>query len=107
MDGKTVLVVDDNLVNLKILSKILSEDYHVIEAKNGKEALDKIISLGCIDVIILDLIMPVMNGFELLKFLKESKDYNNIPIIITTGSGEEENEIKALEYGAWDFVAKP
>ncbi|MEG1566640.1 MAG: EAL domain-containing protein [Anaerovoracaceae bacterium] len=105
---KTILVVEDNTVNRKILSKILSEEYKVLEAENGQEAL-KILSkhVNEIVAIMLDLIMPIMNGYEVLEALKNNSDYNNLPIVVTTDNNNNDSEIKALSLGAWDFVSKP
>lgn len=104
----TILVVDDNQVNRKILWKILSGTYEVIEAENGKEALE-ILEVGQqkISGIILDLLMPVMNGYELLKIISQDERLCNIPIIVATGDCEAQNEIHSLSLGAWDFVLKP
>lgn len=103
-----VLIVDDNSVNRKILAKILSDNYESIEAENGQEALD-ILSLQAseISAVMLDIIMPVMDGYEFLKRIQSDERYNDIPIIITTGNSDSENEIRTLELGAWDFVSKP
>ncbi|MEG2080673.1 MAG: EAL domain-containing protein [Oscillospiraceae bacterium] len=103
-----ILIVDDNSVNRKILAKILSDDYESIEAENGKEALDILMTHSAeLSAVMLDIIMPVMDGYEFLKKIKENERYNNVPIIITTGNSDSENEIKTLELGAWDFVSKP
>lgn len=105
---KTVLVVEDDLLNRRILVDNLSEDYHVLEAQNGQEALDILDnSVGQIDGIILDLIMPVMNGYDFLKIVQADDNYKNIPIIISTAHNEAVNEIQTLQLGVWDFVTKP
>ncbi|MEG2243949.1 MAG: EAL domain-containing protein [Erysipelotrichaceae bacterium] len=105
---KTVLIVDDNQINRLILSKVLTNHYHVLEAENGKVALD-ILSLqkDNIIAIMLDLMMPVMDGFEVLKRLRNDEQYVNLPIVVTTGSGNNDSEKQALSLGAWDFVTKP
>lgn len=105
---KTVLIVDDSAINRKILSKILSDSYCVIEAENGKEALDMLASYTAkVSAIMLDLVMPIMDGYEFLERIQETKTYINIPIIVSTGNGDRENEKHALRSGAWDFVSKP
>ncbi|MEG1557626.1 MAG: EAL domain-containing protein [Oscillospiraceae bacterium] len=105
---KTVLVVDDSPVNRKILSKILSEEYLVEEAEDGQAALallsehsDKIAA------VMLDLVMPVMDGFSFLEAIKGEEYCGNLPVIVTTNNGDDENEMRALALGAWDFVSKP
>ncbi|MEG2549388.1 MAG: EAL domain-containing protein [Erysipelotrichaceae bacterium] len=105
---KTILVVDDNALNRTILTKILSEKYVVIEAENGKEALAILNDhQDNISAIMLDLVMPIMNGYTFLKIMKEDVKFNNLPIIVTTDYNNVESEIKALTLGAWDFVTKP
>lgn len=105
---KTILVVDDSFVNRKILGKILQDDYTVIEADNGKTALEILLKKGnSIAAVMLDLVMPVMNGNEFLRIVSESPNYKNIPIIATTAKTNIADEKKALAMGAWDFVTKP
>ncbi|MDD3403764.1 MAG: EAL domain-containing protein [Hespellia sp.] len=105
---KLVLVVDDNAINRKILSRILSSEYDVIEADNGKTALEMINGrTQKISAVLLDLVMPVMDGFEFLEMIQKKRRYRGLPIIVSTGSSDPENEKKALRCGAWDFVTKP
>ncbi|MEG2518379.1 MAG: EAL domain-containing protein [Oscillospiraceae bacterium] len=105
---KTILVVDDNLVNRAILSKILSGKYKVLEAENGQAALELLSRRkNEIAALMLDLVMPVMDGYEVLERIKVNDRLGNLPIIVTTGSNNNEDERKALSLGAWDFVSKP
>ncbi|MEF9840338.1 MAG: EAL domain-containing protein [Lachnospiraceae bacterium] len=105
---KTVLVVDDSVVNRTILSKILSKDYLVLEAENGQIALD-ILKKHVEDIvaIMLDLTMPVMDGYAVLETLHGNTSYSNLPILVTTDNSDQDSEIKALALGAWDFISKP
>lgn len=105
---KTVLVVDDNQINRQILKKILLDEYHIIEAENGQIALD-ILTKGETEfsAILLDLTMPVMDGYTFLRRVQDNSSIKNIPIIVTTSHSETEKEIEALKMGAWDFVTKP
>lgn len=106
--GKVVLVVDDDRVNRRILAKILSDRYTVTEAENGWEAMCILKEKrDDIAAVLLDLNMPLMDGFEFLDTVHNSSLYQNIPIIISTGSNGREVEIRALQMGAWDFVTKP
>ena len=106
--NKTVLVVEDDLLNRRIVVDNLADEYHVLEAKNGKEALDILHhSIGQIDGIILDLVMPIMNGYEFLKIVQVDERYKSIPVIIATAHSEGDNETQALQLGVWDFVTKP
>lgn len=102
----TILIVDDASINRKILRGILESDYRIFEAENGARALD-CLQQEHIDVIILDLMMPVMNGLEFLEIVRGNSRYSDIPIIVNSQAGEQENEYKALELGADDFIAKP
>lgn len=108
MEQKLVmLIVDDFDINRAVLKSIFKWEYEIIEAGDGKEALE-IIHSGCkIDVILLDIIMPNMDGIELLSILKQEKNTDKIPVVVNTQMGEQENEIKCLELGADDFIVKP
>ena len=105
---KTVLVVDDNQINRHILRQILKDVYQIIEAENGQVALD-ILSKNDVEIsaVLLDLTMPVMDGYTFLRKVQEDSRIRNIPIIVTTSHSESEKEIEALKIGAWDFVTKP
>ncbi|MEG1540852.1 MAG: EAL domain-containing protein [Oscillospiraceae bacterium] len=105
---KTILVVDDNPVNRTILTKIISQEYAVLQAENGKAALELLNEhTERIAAVMLDLVMPIMDGFAVLEALLSDGRFGNLPIIVTTGSSDDDNEIKALRLGAWDFVSKP
>ncbi|MEG0750699.1 MAG: EAL domain-containing protein [Oscillospiraceae bacterium] len=109
MDKKeTVLIADDNAVNRTILSKILSTQYNVIEAENGRIAL-KLLSVHNREIVavILDLVMPIMDGYAVLKGIRKDGRYDNLPIVVTTGESNHDSERQALSLGAWDFVTKP
>ncbi|MEF9896427.1 MAG: response regulator, partial [Clostridia bacterium] len=101
-------MVDDNIVNRTILSKILSEQYTVLEAENGQVALEVLKRHSDeISAVMLDLVMPVLDGYAVLKAIQKSNSYGNLPIVVTTGSDNHDHERKALSLGAWDFVSKP
>jgi diguanylate cyclase (GGDEF)-like protein len=103
-----LLVIDDSAVNRKILDKMLSGTYGIIEAANGKEALEKLGEhSGSIAGMILDLVMPVMDGFEFMREISGEEKYSNIPILVATSDKEQGSEQICLELGAWDFVQKP
>jgi diguanylate cyclase (GGDEF)-like protein len=101
-----ILIVDDEFINQEILKEILIKEYEVITASNGKEALEVLnTSVKPISLILLDLNMPIMDGFTLIKELKKNNEYQNIPIIVITG--DKDSEIDALNLGAVDFIPKP
>ncbi|MEG0764673.1 MAG: EAL domain-containing protein [Pseudoflavonifractor sp.] len=105
---KTVLVVDDNIINRAVLTKILSEHYHVLEAENGRVALELLDRQGDkIAAMLLDLVMPIMDGYAVLEAMRQTERYRNLPVVVTTGSGNHDSERRALALGAWDFVTKP
>ncbi|MDD2959639.1 MAG: EAL domain-containing protein [Lachnospiraceae bacterium] len=105
---KKILIVDDNAVNRKILVKNLGEDYIISEAADGKEALAVLkVSGQPYSLILLDIVMPVMDGYEFLKERQKDAVLSSIPVIVTTQKDGEENEIKALSLGASDFISKP
>ncbi len=104
---KKILVVDDTLFMVTMIEKALqTAGYAVTTAFSGEEALEKIHSER-FDLILLDVIMPGMSGFELCEILRGDFRYNLIPIIIITGQTEEEDRLKGLELGADDYVVKP
>lgn len=105
---KKILIVDDNLINRQILENILWNEYEVLEAENGQAALDTLLNgQHNIELILLDVMMPVMDGYTFLEKKKENPAISNIPVIITTQKNGEEEEVRALENGANDFVTKP
>jgi diguanylate cyclase (GGDEF)-like protein len=106
-NGKyNILVVDDEKSNLLVLNTMLSPDYTIFTAKSGEEALDRVAEAPP-DLILLDIIMPGINGFEVLRRLKRSPDTRGIPVIIITGLQSEEDEEKGLVLGAVDYITKP
>lgn len=105
---KTVLVVDDSTTNRSILCDILHSDYTVIQAENGIQALTMLKKQDKkVDAIILDIIMPEMDGYEFMDKIKQDKTLSQIPVIILTEKSDRDTEKKVLESGAWDFVPKP
>ena len=105
---KQILVVEDNALNRAILCGILSDNYRVLEAGNGQEALDVLREhADDIAVILLDVMMPVMDGFTFLDRIKADDRLSLIPVIIMTQSDSEADEVTALAHGATDFVPKP
>ncbi|MEG0688529.1 MAG: response regulator, partial [Hungatella sp.] len=105
---KTILVVDDSLFNRTVLSNILAPEYVVLEAEDGEVAL-RVLEKHAdeITAVMLDLVMPVMDGYAVLEAIRENEDYRNLPIVVMTGNSDNDSEIRALSLGAWDFVSKP
>ncbi|MBF0120161.1 MAG: diguanylate cyclase [Desulfobacterales bacterium] len=103
---QTILIVDDERINIDLLTEIFKKDYILLVAKNGKQSL-KILEKNAVDLILLDIIMPEMDGYEVCKQLKENEQTRNIPVVFITGMSEEEDEAKGLELGAVDYIKKP
>lgn len=102
-----ILIVDDELDTLVPLKRTLETgDYQVIEASNGMEAIEKTRSEQP-DLILLDLMMPGMDGIEVCKVLKEDPTTDDIPVIMLTAKGDIEDKIGGIETGADDYVTKP
>lgn len=105
---RKILVVEDNDLNRSLLCQILISNYDVLEAENGEEALKLLKQYGeGISLILLDIVMPVMDGYTFLSIMKADPSYSFIPVIVTTQNDGESDEVAALSHGATDFVAKP
>ena len=105
---RSILVVEDNELNREMLCAMLEDRYHVFQAENGKEGLEVLQeNYRNISLIVLDVQMPVMNGYEFLKVVKDDDLLKEIPVIVATGSNDVEEEERCLELGATDFVIKP
>lgn len=105
---KKVLVVEDQIVNRSILCNILADTYEVLEAGNGCEALEILEQHGeNISLILLDIVMPVMDGYTFLDIVKSTPAYSAVPVIVTTQQDAESDEVAALSHGAADYVVKP
>lgn len=102
----TILIVDDQRSNIVVLSNILRPSYTVIAAKDGPAAIE-IAKTMKPDLILLDIVMPGMSGFEVLTELKNSDDTMHIPVIFVTGMDSDESEAKGLRLGAVDYITKP
>ncbi len=101
-----ILIVDDTPTNIQVLDEALEAEFDVYFAMNGNEALQKVASLQP-DLILLDIMMPVMDGFEVCRHLKDREQFKNIPIIFITALGQPEEESRGLKLGAADYVTKP
>lgn len=102
-----ILIVDDSLMNISTLKRILSKvGYNVMTATSGEEALRMVGDMPP-SLILLDIMMPGMNGMEVLEKLKARKDTHTIPVLFLTGKTDDETKIKAFEMGAVDYITKP
>lgn len=107
MDKSRILIVDDSPDNLLILSEVLSPIYKVLVATNGKEALKLALGDVAPDLMILDIMMPELNGYELCSIFKANDKTRSIPIIFLTALNDSMHEEKGLKLGAVDYITKP
>ncbi|MCL2081143.1 MAG: response regulator [Oscillospiraceae bacterium] len=105
-DKRSILAIDDGPINLQILENTLGGDYHIRTELSGTRAL-RYLRENIPDLILLDINMPVMDGYEAMAAFKSDSRLDDIPVIFLTGSEDVEDEIRALETGAVDFIKKP
>eukprot|EP01029_Cantina_marsupialis_P015054 TRINITY_DN32_c0_g1_i1.p2 TRINITY_DN32_c0_g1~~TRINITY_DN32_c0_g1_i1.p2 ORF type:complete len:1251 (-),score=113.29 TRINITY_DN32_c0_g1_i1:16374-20126(-) len=106
--GKKVLVVDDEIRNVFALGKILEEkDIEVFEAENGRIAIDVLQENQNIDLVLMDIMMPEMDGYEAMKVIRKTNDIQDIPIICLTAKAMKDDYEKAISSGANDYLSKP
>eukprot|EP01156_Anaeramoeba_ignava_P007199 Anaeramoba_ignava/a351015_14.p2 GENE.a351015_14~~a351015_14.p2 ORF type:complete len:211 (+),score=9.96 a351015_14:935-1567(+) len=107
MKKPTILVIEDSPTNIQIIGQALkSTDYELAIATNGKEGLQLAINLSP-DLILLDIMMPVMDGFQVCERLKKYDQTKNIPVIFLTARGNSDDIVKGFQLGAVDYVTKP
>ncbi len=103
-----IMIIDDDPTCLYLASSALKENYQIIPLKSGEKALKYLEKSSIqIDLILLDVDMPVMNGFELIQILKSNNKYSSIPVIFLTIEGAEQSELEGLDSGAIDYITKP
>jgi PAS domain S-box-containing protein len=106
--GKKILVVDDDIRNVFALAQILEErEMEVLEAENGKVAIDVLKENPDTDLVLMDIMMPVMNGYEAMETIRKTPDFEKIPIITLTAKAMKEDYQKAIFSGANDYISKP
>ncbi len=103
---EVILVVDDQMTNLKILSSILSKEYSLGIANSGENAL-KYLASNSPDLILLDIMMPEMDGYEVCRKIKQDEAYRDIPVIFLTAKTDIDDVVRGFEYGAVDYITKP
>ena len=101
-----LLIVDDEKMNLKVLTNILISDYTIFTATNGKEAIQRAMEYNP-DLILLDILMPEMDGYQTLSEIKKTEKIKKIPIVFITGLNSDEDEEKGLSLDAADYITKP
>lgn len=106
--SQKILIVDDEQMDISLLSNLLrKQDYTVEIAKNGKQALETLISSSDYDLVLLDVNMPVMNGFKVCEAMRKQEDLKEIPVIFLTAQSDTESIISGFDAGGQDYVTKP
>ena len=105
-DAYRIIIVEDNVELLMMMRHLLSRKYNVVTVRNGKEAIE-VIQKTELDLIISDVMMPVMDGYELVKYVKNSSDYGHLPIILLTAKTQETDREEGLSIGADSYMTKP
>ncbi len=106
MPEHKILIVDDEKTNINILMNTLKDDYKILIAKNGEQALERIAN-DTIDLILLDVVMPGISGYEACRKIKENSKTSDIPVIFISALSDETNESEGLDAGAIDYIIKP
>lgn len=107
MSKEQLLIVDDEEVNRALLNMMFNSDYEILEASNGEQAIEQIKNNKNLCLILLDVIMPVMDGFGVLDYMEKNKLIDKIPVILITSMTPQESEEKAYTYGVADVMRKP
>jgi len=108
MKNKVVLVIDDDERNLfAIKSYLETMEIEIIAARNAAQAILMLKKIPKPDIILLDIMMPIMDGYEMLGFISHTDELKSIPVIVVTAKATNADKEKCLEAGAWDYVSKP
>jgi CheY-like chemotaxis protein len=108
LSGKKVLIVDDDMRNIFALSIILEEhDMVIITADNGRDAIELLQEMPDIDIVLMDIMMPEMDGFETMREIRNIPSLKNVPIVAVTAKAMKGDREKCIEAGAWDYLSKP
>lgn len=106
-DRGTVLIVDDQPVNIHALARLIKDEYHILAATSGAKALEIASADDPPDLILLDIMMPDMDGYDVCRRLKDTEQTNNIPVIFVTAKDSAEDEEMGFSLGAVDYISKP
>jgi serine phosphatase RsbU (regulator of sigma subunit) len=106
-EKKLLLLVDDTPANIQVANSILKEDYKIRVATSGEKALELVNAKPMPDLILLDVMMPEMDGYEVCSRLKDNKETRDIPVIFLTGQTDADDETKGFQVGAVDYIHKP
>ena len=107
MKQKQVLIIDDEPIMRKLLEQILKDRYETVSLENGREALEWMYSGNIPDLVVADLNMPEIDGFEYITRVRESGFFSDVPLIVLSGEESSSERIKCLKLGANDYLIKP
>lgn len=107
MKPKQVLIIDDEPIMRKLLEQILKDRYETVSLENGREALEWMYSGNIPDLVVADLNMPEIDGFEYITRVRESGFFSDVPLIVLSGEESSAERIKSLKLGANDYLIKP
>ena len=106
-DKKSIVAVDDSGIILKMLEKLLSEEYAYIGFSKGMRALKYLKEARTPDLIILDIDMPIIDGYEMLEMIRKKEELKDAPVLFLTSNKDKEHVVKAIQTGANDYIVKP
>ena len=108
LPGKTVLIVDDDMRNIFALSTVLEEhDMVIVAADNGRDAIKILQAQADIDIVLMDIMMPEMDGIDTMREIRKIPQLKSLPIIAVTAKAMKGDREKCIEAGAWDYLSKP
>jgi CheY-like chemotaxis protein len=106
--GKTVLIVDDDIRNIFAITSVLErESMLVVPAETGQEAIEKLQTSDGIDIVLMDIMMPGMDGYDTMREIRKIDKFQTLPIVAVTAKAMKGDREKTLQAGAWDYLAKP
>jgi len=106
--GKRVLIVDDDIRNIFALSSVLEEyEMKIVSAENGRDAIDILVNQSDIDIVLMDIMMPELDGIDTMKEIRKIEDCRHLPIVAVTAKAMKGDRERCIEAGAWDYLSKP
>ncbi|MFR0924251.1 MAG: response regulator [Butyricicoccaceae bacterium] len=106
-EKSTILIVDDSELNRTVLANILGDEYNFIEAENGARAIELLRTHTDIDLILLDMVMPEMNGFDVLTAMNNNRQIEDIPVVMISAENGIEHIERAYDLGVTDYISRP
>jgi CheY-like chemotaxis protein len=106
--GRKVLIVDDDVRNIFAMTSILEQqEMQVLSAEDGRTAIDLLVQQPDVDIVLMDIMMPEMDGYETLRTIRKNARFRSLPMIAVTAKAMKGDREKCLEAGAWDYLSKP